>query len=57
MDSTWALFSDWKWLSACDYFVGTMSSQVGRMSVEWMQTRRENAGHDFKSLDDPWYFP
>lgn len=56
-EGTYSLFSDWKYLSEVDFLVGTSSSQVGRMAYELMQTERPDAGKDFVSLDDPWYFP
>lgn len=40
-----------------DFFVGTSSSQVGRMAYELMQTKHADAAKYFVSLDDPWYFP
>jgi hypothetical protein len=51
------LQKDWYFLSRVDFFVGTSSSQVGRMAYELMQTFHPNAAKNFVSLDDPWYFP
>eukprot|EP01114_Cavostelium_apophysatum_P018265 TRINITY_DN5616_c0_g2_i1.p1 TRINITY_DN5616_c0_g2~~TRINITY_DN5616_c0_g2_i1.p1 ORF type:complete len:495 (+),score=94.59 TRINITY_DN5616_c0_g2_i1:42-1526(+) len=57
MDGFYSLMADWYFLRRVDFMVGTHSSQVGRMAYELMQNYHVDASQNFKSLDDPWYFP
>lgn len=57
---TYALISDLFYLSRCDYFIGTFSSQVSRLASELFQyTHLEGFLPNRKevSLDHVWYFP
>lgn len=47
---------DIHFLSLCDHLVCTFSSQVCRVAYEIMQTMHGDASHNFKSLDDIYYF-
>jgi len=53
----YSIFSDWHFLSHCNYLVGTHSSQVTRVAYELMQLHQVDASKQIKSLDHPWYFP
>jgi len=57
MGGFYSLMSDWWFLSRTDHFIGTSSSQVGRMAYELSQNYHTDAGKWMESLDDPWYFP
>ncbi|CAH0400253.1 unnamed protein product [Chilo suppressalis] len=50
------LLLDLHLLARCDYIVCTLSSQVGRVAYEMMQTNRVDASDSFFSLDDIYYF-
>jgi len=59
IDHTQNLLSDLFHLAKCDFFVGTGSSQVSRMTYELQQTYSldHHNWRSFVSLDAPWYFP
>lgn len=42
-------------LSRCEYFVGTFSSQFGRLVFELMAMYHDNPGAHAMSLDETWY--
>ncbi|KAK6015056.1 hypothetical protein OSTOST_19528, partial [Ostertagia ostertagi] len=50
------LLSDVMMLSKCDYLVCTFSSHFCRVAYELMQVRRGDAGENFYSLDEDYYF-
>ncbi|KAK6022467.1 hypothetical protein OSTOST_11835 [Ostertagia ostertagi] len=50
------LLSDVVTLSKCDYLVCTFSSHFCRVAYELMQVRRGDAGENFHSLDEDYFY-
>ena len=43
-------------MAECDFFVGTFSSQLGRLIYELMQSKHSDASWRFRSLDSVYHF-
>ncbi|VDK58441.1 unnamed protein product [Anisakis simplex] len=56
IESLYGVIIDIEMLARCDYLVCTFSSQVCRMGYELMQIRVGDAGDNFHSLDDLYYY-
>lgn len=50
------LIKDIHVLSKCEFFIGTFSSQIGRLVYELMQTNWEDASWRFRSLDSVYFY-
>uniref|UniRef100_A0AC35UFU2 Alpha-(1,6)-fucosyltransferase n=1 Tax=Rhabditophanes sp. KR3021 TaxID=114890 RepID=A0AC35UFU2_9BILA len=56
-ESLHGIIKDIRFLSKCNYIVGTFSSQVSRIAYELMQLENEDdGGRNARSIDDVYYF-